>query len=389
MNKAIKIISKISVFSFIGTGLNIFLIYTFLMLWLNPQESDIELIYSLTILVLFEFVLVHSGAFMSILGRSWKGWLGFGVFYGLFALAFNAMVNGNQIIIFYAAVVLNRMLPGILNSEKTNMGRGAMMAMINATIYLVLIFAVILGSSYIPRCGLTETFLNSVDYASINKAGGDFAGDPHIFMCFGVFYYLILMLVDINAEIHRIKAALAVSINSRQSIKKESETEKDESKSAIFRQLDKNDNELPPGCGCSPWLVFVLAAVFIAIGVYQYVDNVKVEKSGVIVTSGIVSGASSSTIRDKKTNSPITTYQISVTFTAEGKEYTITQDYFSDANIGDTISVEYFQNSPHKAVVAGTGINQNSINIFLWIGIIIIIVFTGLILIGKLTKKGK
>ena len=353
----LKTISKISIFSLLGVIMNGWLAYIFLTLWLHPQASDVEMIYSLTILILFEFVLVHSGVFMSILGRSWKGWAGFIVFYGMFALAFNMIVDGNQIIILYGAVVLNRMLPGLLNREKTDKERGIIMSAVYALIYFGLLFPVIFGSSYIPRFGLTEAFIKSVDYLSINQAGGDFAEMPHVFMCFGVLYYLILMLLEVNNEIHRINPKF------------------------------ENDGKQKPGCGCSPWLMFVLAAALIAIGVYQQVDDAKVEKSGKVQTTGVVSGVSSSTKSDKKTNARITTYQVSVTFTSEEKEYTITQEYFSYPNIGDTLSVVYPPNRPGKAVVAGTEISREGRNIFLLLGIILMIVWTGLILAGKLINK--
>gem|GEM_PF-634423 len=258
----LKTISKISIFSLIGVIMNGWLAYIFLTLWLHPQASDVEMIYSLTILILFEFVLVHSGVFMSILGRSWKGWLGFIFMYGLFALAFNTFVNGNQIIILYGAVVLNRMLPGLLNSGKPDKEQGLMMSAVYALIYLGLFFPLIFGSSYIPRLGLTEAFLTSVDYLSVNQAGGDFAGAPHVFMCFGVLYYLILMLLEVNNEIHRVNPK--------------------------FKKND--DGKQQPGCGCSPWLMFVLAAALIAIGVYQHIAGKEISREGsnIFIRVGII-----------------------------------------------------------------------------------------------------
>ena len=275
----VKTIAKTSLFSLLGVIMYGWLFYTFLSLWLHPQASDAEMIYSLTILILFEFILVHSGVFMSTLGRSWKGWLGFIFLYGLFALSFNALVSGNQIIILYGAVVLNRMLPGLLSSEKADKERGLMLSAVYAIIYFALLFSVILGASYIPRCGLTEAFLTSVDYLSINQAGGDFAGAPHVFMCFGTLYYLILMFVEVNTEIHRVKAALAPSASSGQAIIKQPKSEENEQeKSTVFHQFVKDDGKQPPGCGCSLWLVCVLAAVLLAIGVYQHAE---ISKDGI------------------------------------------------------------------------------------------------------------
>ena len=265
----IKTILKISVFSLLGAIMNGWLAYIFLSLWLRPQASDVEMINNLTILVIFEFVLVHSGVFMSILGRSWKGWAGFIVFYGIFALAFNAMVNDNQILIIYGIVVLNRMLPVILSSKKTDKAQGLLMSFVYATIYLVLLFSVILGSSYIPQFGLTEAFLGSADFSVINLEGGGFFEAPHIIMCFGVLYYLILMFVGINTEIQSVKTAMLPSTDREQKLVEQQGNEKEQAQPAIIHQFEKSDNKLPSGCGCTPWLVFVFAIALIAIGLYQ------------------------------------------------------------------------------------------------------------------------
>jgi hypothetical protein len=380
----IKGISKVSVFSLIGIILNGWLSYIFLSLWLHPQVDDIEFIYSLTILVLFEFILVHSGVFMSAIGRSWKGWLGLIFLYGMFALGFNAMVNGNQILILYGAVVLNRMLSGIMN-RGADKEQALMMSAVYAIVYFVLLITVLFSSSYIPRCGLTEAFLVSVDYSSINQAGGDFSDAPHAFMCFGVLYYLILMFMEINAEIHRVKISLLPPAERVQATDEQPEIENEQPKHTILHQFGKgdgeNDGKQPPGCGCSPLLVFVLGAVLIGIGVYQRMDDAKLNDN-LVFTNGVISGTARSVVNDNETK-----YQISVKFTAEGKKYTIKQDYFSDVDYGDTISVVYPSRHPHKAIIAGTKISQEGLNIFIWLGIIIILAWTGLILTGRLMNR--
>jgi hypothetical protein len=206
MNKVIQIISKISIFSLVGVGLNVCLAYTFLMYWTYPQVADIEAIFGLIVLVFFEFVLVHSGVFMSAFGRSWKAWLFLIFFYGVFALAFNAIVNDNQILILYGAVVLNRMLSKILNREKTDNEKELSMSVGYAMIYIVLIVITVFGSGYIPQFGLTENFLEAANY---NNIRGGFSGEltdmPHAIMCFGVLYYLAQMLVDVILIISKIK----------------------------------------------------------------------------------------------------------------------------------------------------------------------------------------
>jgi hypothetical protein len=203
----IKIISKISIFSLIGMGLNILLVYTFLSLWIHPQVGDIEMIFNLSILISFEFVMAHSGVFMSVLGRSWKTWLFFIVFYGLFALVFNAMVSDNQILILYALVVMNRMLPKILNKEKTDKTKEMGMSAIYAMIYFASLMITVLASSHIPQLGLTKDFFEAAN-SQTNRYGGLFINEPHVPICLGALYYLMLTLVDVLFIIRKIKHSI-------------------------------------------------------------------------------------------------------------------------------------------------------------------------------------
>ena len=212
LQRTINVISSISIFSLIGIGLNIFLVYTLLRLWICPQISDIELIFNLIILLFFEFIMTHSGVFMSLLGRSWKGWLFFTLFYGLFALAFNAVVSGNQIIILYGAVVLNRMLPNIFsNPEQSERAKRVVISGLYAMIYFLLLIVVILSASHIPQFGLTEEFLEAANYSEVFTASGNFSETPHVFMCFGVLYYLALTLMETIMIKREVKKQLRIT----------------------------------------------------------------------------------------------------------------------------------------------------------------------------------
>ena len=205
IKKIINAITKVSIFSLIGIGLNIYLSYIFLSLWVRPQVDDVEMIFNLSVLMLFEFVLVHSGVFMSCFGRSWKGWLVFIPFYGIFALAFNTMVSGNQVLILYGAVVLNRILSRMWNSEKKAMEEELAISAVYAVLYfLLLIVVVVFCASYIPKFGLTDDFLSAVHYSRYAKGVNVV---PNVSMCFGVLYYLMLTLVDTMLAIHEAKAS--------------------------------------------------------------------------------------------------------------------------------------------------------------------------------------
>lgn len=192
--------TNLNIFSIIGVGLNLFLVFLFLRLWISPQYSDIDLIYSLAMMIFFEFVLVHSGTFMSLLigaplRKSWWKWLFFILFYGSFALAINASVPGNTILIFYAFVVINRMLSKS-RKAKGEKKSGLVISFLYMILYAAVLIAVIgFAQNSIPKFGLTEDFLRATDW---NNVAGEGFLLPHVMMCFGVVYYTLLTIVDLT-----------------------------------------------------------------------------------------------------------------------------------------------------------------------------------------------
>jgi len=217
MPKLITIIKHFSIFSFIGLGFYVFLIGKILSLWLHPQADDIDMIYNIIVVLMFEFFLINTGLFISLADRSWFDWL-FGLgFFGLFAAMFNSLVTGNFILIIYGTMVLNRILYKIHNREKIDKKREMNNVLLNFKIYLGLVFVVACGSYFIPHFGLTKEFLETVRYeVAVNYDRGidwsfEFVDMPHIAMCFGIVYYFTLSFMEIKSAIRKIKAEQLIS----------------------------------------------------------------------------------------------------------------------------------------------------------------------------------
>ena len=209
-----KITPKISIFSLIDLALTCYMAYIFLSLWLRPQASDVETIYNFSVLMAFEFIMVHSGVFMSVLGRSWKGWLFFILIYGLFAFVFNLFVTDNRILFLYGGVVLSRMLSGIMTSDETEKAQKANYSVVYVLIYFFLIFFVAMHSFLIPEFGLTDDFLESSGYRDNIIIGGLFTDTPYTAMCFGALYYTALSLVALFAMFYQPAEKPAPEVNS-------------------------------------------------------------------------------------------------------------------------------------------------------------------------------
>ena len=66
MRGSLNILEKYdSAFEYFGVALKLTIAYQFWTLWYNPQIEDAPLIYNLLSLMVFEFIMVHSGIFMS------------------------------------------------------------------------------------------------------------------------------------------------------------------------------------------------------------------------------------------------------------------------------------------------------------------------------------
>lgn len=112
----------------------------YLYLWLFAGPDDAYKVYSLAILMAFEFVMVHSGLFMAAMPLKASIRL-FIPLYGLFAFAFgHSMREGDYtIIILYLATVLNRMRFAFFNvskSVKQRVVRQSMIALYNPQIQI-------------------------------------------------------------------------------------------------------------------------------------------------------------------------------------------------------------------------------------------------------------
>ena len=189
--------SKISIFSVIGFGLNLALIYTFLRLWISPKVSDVDLIWDLIMLICFEFFTIHSGLLMMHVARTWKNWLMLIALYGAFAILFNFAVSGNQIFILYGSVMLNRILSTFLNPEKT--ARDKKMQLMTSCYYAVFYISLIVFLGFfqflVPEFGLTKEFLTAAKYSHLSDDG--LVGEPNLIMCWGVLYYLAMIAFDV------------------------------------------------------------------------------------------------------------------------------------------------------------------------------------------------
>jgi hypothetical protein len=182
-----------SPFSFIEYGFYAYYATVFLMVWLHPEQYNVSLINDLAVLIVFEFIMVHSGVFMAVMPKRYSILVFFPMF-GLFAYSFNTSVIDTNIFYIYLLTVLNRMRFAFSNVSIEVRAIEIGKSVFRAILYCVLLCATALGNEFIPKLGLTSEFLQKFHYFDTIKSSGLIMEKPYIAMCMGFLYYSLPVL---------------------------------------------------------------------------------------------------------------------------------------------------------------------------------------------------
>jgi hypothetical protein len=180
----------------IGIALYAALVVQYFILWVKPGPDDGARIATLTMMVIFEFVLGHSGVFMSVFPRR-VALIVFVPFYGLFALALNASLPGNAIMVLYCGVVLMRMRFIFSDPSEDAKFKSVGMSIISLFLFMVCIIGFSAASDVLPQLGLTSEYLSAIDFRNITSSSGDFVDAPHAAMAMGMTYFTLLAMFEI------------------------------------------------------------------------------------------------------------------------------------------------------------------------------------------------
>ena len=182
-------------FEYAGILMTLLIAFQFFRIWQNPMIGDTPKIITLGILIIFEFILVHSGLLMSGLPKK-VSLYGLIPFYGLFALAFTAIAQDLIVLSMYLLVVFNRMRFAFSDVPKVLKKKIFVKSLLVAFAYFVLIFPFIFGAELVPRYGMTMDNLHAISYPGDSDAAQLLFGRPHVFIVFGFTYYCILAIIE-------------------------------------------------------------------------------------------------------------------------------------------------------------------------------------------------
>lgn len=186
---------RIPLFQWLNLVFYALLAFEMLRLWIAPGPGDAARIYTLTILMAFEFVMVHSGVFMAVMPRRWS-MLIFVPFYGLFALAFTASAGNLSILFIYLAVVAVRARHAFSDASDEVRARTVATSVAAAGIYFACVFVFAMGAGLVPAFGLTGDYLDASGYRDLMTAEGIFPEMPQVPLAMGAVYYLLLAYAE-------------------------------------------------------------------------------------------------------------------------------------------------------------------------------------------------
>lgn len=194
---ACRRLPALRILDYLDVLFSLFMVCLLLRLWIWPQHSDVESIAFIGTLLGFEFIMVHSGVFMSFVPMRYS-LLFFFPAYGLFAWAFSAMAeDGGTIMFIYLLAVFNRMRFAFFTSDSSLKVRTFKAAFIRGFVYFFTVMPTAFFLCYLfPRLGLTKAFLAESGYYETGGGGFLFDQGPHVTMGFGVLYYCALACFD-------------------------------------------------------------------------------------------------------------------------------------------------------------------------------------------------
>jgi hypothetical protein len=166
----------------------------FIVTWISPYTLGTRAVWHLSMVILLEFIVMHSSAFVGVIGFSelsrtkrTLAIVGLSAFYFLFAWAFSVGFESNWPMLAFFGLTLNRLL-GTLIGQTPEGAEKVFVAgswIISGVTYLLGVALTSLAS--LPRLGVTDEVIRAQGFTS----GGLFTEQPHVALAFGALYFTV------------------------------------------------------------------------------------------------------------------------------------------------------------------------------------------------------
>lgn len=205
-----KIIERYNtIFNYTNILVLLYMSYRCLHLWVSPSIDEVYEVEEMVTLLVIEFLLVHSAIFTFLP----KSPILFFLISGLYVLfAYMLIKNNSSLSVFvsYCFVIFNRIHYVFFDISEIKLNRIARMIRARAIFYItffiiwILLFVNLEEVEFgLPKFGLTSDFFensNSQYYKNMALEASVAVKYPHIFMSFGVLYFLGLVYIELKID---------------------------------------------------------------------------------------------------------------------------------------------------------------------------------------------
>lgn len=176
---------------------------TFFVTWIDPTALGDNMINYLILVMLMEFITIHSSAFfgatmISTLPKTKKSLalLGLGLFYTMFVAAFSLSSGEWWPIVVFWGMIFNRLMSVVLGKSLDGRQQVSMMSMwvVGTVCYLGGVFVTVLAP--VPELGVTYEYVQSLHLTE----QGLWFDEPHRLVAFGFLYFTLIGFIEIKLE---------------------------------------------------------------------------------------------------------------------------------------------------------------------------------------------
>ena len=176
----------------------------FLATWIEPTALGDNMFQYLSLVVMLEFFIIHSSAFMGFVMFRKSGkpkkviyLLLLGLFYTMFIAIFSAGSNTSWPVVSFWCLMLNRLLSVLIGEADTGTEFGMLLLtwFFGGFFYVGGIF--LINFLPLPTLGLTSEVIHQL---KINPHGTLWLETPQAVLAFGFFYYTAIGIIEIVAS---------------------------------------------------------------------------------------------------------------------------------------------------------------------------------------------
>lgn len=168
--------------------------------WVAPYTFGPRMLPRLELMMLMEFIILHSSAFLAFAMAAPSGRVmrlaavsGLGLFYTLFVGSFSLAFHTWWPFVSFWTLLLNRMLAVLLGETPREGDLGFIVAGWAVGVASFLGYAMLTSFAQIPRLGITA----AVQAAQPISGGGLWADEPWRVIAFGAFYYATIAISEL------------------------------------------------------------------------------------------------------------------------------------------------------------------------------------------------